>query len=267
MDNLDPYNFLFQLPLYSKIKITSDNKDAFVDLTNFKGDLDAYNPTLKEKTTYKVVQYPASGHFGSFEFHSWSRHGGYVLECKRTSERIMIYVFWNFEESTFQKIGQYPSIADLHISKIKTYNKVLNKEQLKEFTRAIGLAANGVGIGSFVYLRRIFENLIEEAYQKAKSDHPSLTEEDYHKLRMAEKIDFLKSYLPVFLSENKSLYSILSIGLHSLTEDDCLQHFEIVKVGIELILDEKVEKQQKEAKIEEAKKKLAELNNTLSKKS
>ena len=40
---------------------------------------------------------------------------------------------------------------------IKQYDKELRKPDLKEFTRAIGLAANGVGIGSFVYLRRIFE--------------------------------------------------------------------------------------------------------------
>ena len=41
---------------------------------------------------------------------------------------------------------------------------------MREFTKAIGLAANGVGIGSFVYLRRIFENLVFQAFDEAKKE-------------------------------------------------------------------------------------------------
>jgi hypothetical protein len=48
------------------------------------------------------------------------------------------------------KVGQYPSIANLHISRFKDFTKVISKEKIKEVTRGIGLAANGVGIGSFV---------------------------------------------------------------------------------------------------------------------
>lgn len=123
----------------------------------------------------------------------------------------------------------------------------MDKATLKEFTKAIGLAANGVGIGSFVYLRRIFENLIEEAHTKAKV-RPGWDEEFYNKQRMSERIELLKDYLPEFLVENKSLYSILSVGIHSLEEDECLAHFEHVKLAIELILDEKVEKYKKRRK-------------------
>jgi phosphopantetheine adenylyltransferase len=82
---------------------------------------------------------------------------------------------------------------------------------------------------------------------------------------MAEKIEILAEYLPNFLVENRSLYSILSIGVHSLDEGECLAHFELVKTSIELILDEKVEKYQKQKKIEEAKQRLNELNNKLTK--
>jgi hypothetical protein len=67
-----------------------------------------------------------------------------------------------------EKMGQYPSLADLVTAEIRKYRKFLGADAHREFSRAIGLAAHGVGIGSFIYLRRILENLIEEAHQAAQ---------------------------------------------------------------------------------------------------
>ena len=150
-------------------------------------------------------------------------------------------------------------MADFHVSEIKKYNKVLSGEKSKEFTRAIGLAANGVGIGSFVYLRRIFEHLITEAYALCLAEG-TVTEEIYSRSRMDQKIELLSSHLPQFLVENKRMYSILSLGIHELDEKTCLSYFDILRVGIEIILDEKLEMLQKKEKILDAKKKLALLN-------
>ena len=141
-------------------------------------------------------------------------------------------------------------IADFHIHEIKQYDKIISKEKLKEFTRAIGLAANGVGIGSFVYLRRIFESLILSTYTEHK-DSIEIPETKFISLRMEEKIQTLKNYLPKFLIDNKSLYSILSLGIHELNEQDCLIYFETVKVGIEIILDEKLEEAKRKEKEQE----------------
>jgi hypothetical protein len=153
------------------------------------------------------------------------------------------------------KIGQWPSVADFQIPQAEKYRKILGREQYKEFTRGIGIAANGVGIGSFVYLRRVFENLIEEAHTKAQAEDKKFTNEEYLKARMDEKIKMVRHYLPEFLVENRSLYAILSTGIHELTEDECLQYFETVKIGIEQILDEKIiqkEKADKAVKAREA---------------
>lgn len=73
---------------------------------------------------------------------------------------------------------------------------------------------------------------------------------------MEEKITLLKDYLPEFLVENKKMYSILSVGIHSLSENDCLKYFETVKIGIELILDEKIEILKKQEKAQAVKKSL-----------
>jgi hypothetical protein len=58
---------------------------------------------------------------------------------------------------------------------------------------------------------------------------------------MEEKIVLLRSHLPAFLLKNKSIYSILSNGIHELTESECLSYFEPLRVGIALILDERME--------------------------
>jgi hypothetical protein len=142
------------------------------------------------------------------------------------------------------KIGQFPSVADFQIPLAQKYRKILGESQYKEFTKGIGLAAHGVGIGSFVYLRRIFENLIEEAHIKAKEEK-HFSEENYISSRMDEKISLLKDYLPSFLVENKKIYAILSTGIHELSEEMCLKYFTPVKIGIEQILDEKIEKAEK----------------------
>lgn len=252
MNNLDPKTFFFELPLYAGIKITQENISDFEELFSDSKRIDYYNPTLGENSTYEVSPIYNNHLENLYETGGWA-YG--LLRCVRTSEECHVFYSFDSDSKVLIKIGQNPSVATFHISQIKQYNKVLSKEKLKEFTRAIGLAANGVGIGSFVYLRRIFEGLIGEAHTKAGTQQ-GWDEEYYGKSRMADRIEMLKDYLPAFLVENKTLYGILSVGIHSLTEEDCLAYFETVKVGIELILDEKLEAFEKQKKIDDARQKI-----------
>jgi hypothetical protein len=173
----------------------------------------------------------------------------------------MVHDSLSTDHDTVTKIGQYPSLADLNSDKIKKYRKILG-DKYKEFSKAVGLASHGVGIGSFVYLRRIFENLIEEAHQESIKTN-SWNEDDYQKSRMDDKIILLKDYLPEFLVNNKILYSILSKGIHELSEGECLKYFGSIKLGIELILDEKLEKLDREAKIKAVEKSISEIHSEL----
>ncbi len=264
MDNLDPKSFYFELPLYTPIEIGESNKAQFLKLLNYDGKIDEYSLILKENTTYSIrpltlmksrgASRPNGKTFADVYFSSGELECSEIV-CVRKNQVIYVAYFFDKVTKIFMKVGQYPSVAELHISKVKSYDKVLNKEKLKEFTRAIGLAANGVGIGSFVYLRRIFEDLIGEARVEAVKAGVDITK--YFDMRMDEKIGLLEDYLPEFLVENKSLYGMLSKGMHVLTEEECLLNFETVKVGIELILDEKLEKFNKKKKIEDAKKKIS----------
>ena len=156
-------------------------------------------------------------------------------------------------DTVFQKIGQHPSFGDLNLGKVKDYSDVLTKVQLGELSRAIGLASHDVGIGSYVYLRRVFEALVEEAHVLARKEDVGWDEESYGKLRMHERIAALKHHLPPFLTEHPQMYSLLSKGVHELSETECLNHFETLRIGVELILDEKKDLRRKQKKTQEAK--------------
>jgi len=111
------------------------------------------------------------------------------IEYQCTRNNSHAYHTYYFKSGNFfTKVGQFPSVADFQIPQAQAYRKILDEEQYKEFTRGIGLAAHGVGIGSFVYLRRVFENLIEEAHTKAQEDNKEFSNDDYLKARMDDKI-------------------------------------------------------------------------------
>ena len=257
--------FVFDLPLYQKI----DEQNGYSVIVNqlkersFKTTVDGYNPIHKKESTFFLAK--GLGNFTQFDndddIYRYFFENDFVMEigvktiifkCQRYRDEITIAVFHNPEESIIMKVGQYPSVADIHIGQVKQYDKVLEKPILKEFTKAIGLAANGVGIGSFVYLRRIFENLIYEVLEEAKD---VIDIEVFKVQRMDEKIDTLKNYLPPFIVENKQVYGILSKGIHELEEEECLAYFDCMRQSIELILDERLvqlEKKKKEAEVKKA---------------
>jgi len=111
-------------------------------------------------------------------------------------------------------------------------------------------------------LRRIFESLIHKAREEAAKEQ-DWDDQAFEKERMDEKILKLNNHLPQFLVENRSLYGIMSVGVHTLSESECLEAFPVVRVGIELILDEHLERYTREKKIAAATKGISALGATL----
>lgn len=191
----------------------------------------------------------------SLEDHAF-RESVFIVDfaCTRNDAHQLAF-FFSIIGRTIEKVGQVPSLADLQDFTVRKYKPVLGNEKYRELTKGIGLFAHGIGIGSFVYLRRIFEDLIERAHLVAQTD-AGWDEGAYQQARMDDKIKLLRLHLPDFLYNNRAIYSILSVGIHSLSEDDCKKHFPIVKVGIELILDELLADHERKLKIEAATKAL-----------
>jgi hypothetical protein len=148
----------------------------------------------------------------------------YILELICTRDRVHKLTFiLRFVNENVQKIGQYPSLADIANDESRSYRKVLTPDDASDLHRAIGLAAHGVGVGSFVYLRRVFENW---------------NDDELVRLRMDERIELLRNHLPDFLVKNKRLHSILSLGIHELSEKECLDAFELLKHSTFFMLDD-----------------------------
>ena len=235
-----PKAFHLEMPPYHNFDLSTrviSNK-IFSILSN-EETIDAYCIWCEKEGVFRAYDYLSD----NVSVPHWTtRHNGLIkIEYRCTRNDSHAYHTYYFKAGNFlTKVGQFPSVADFQIPQVESYRKILEEEQYKEFTRGIGLSAHGVGIGSFVYLRRVFENLIEEAHNKTKTENKSFSEEAYIRARMDDKIEMVKEYLPEFLVENRSLYAILSKGIHALSEDECLQYFETVKIGIEQILDEKI---------------------------
>lgn len=93
-------------------------------------------------------------------------NGVFAREFGCAKEHKIIFIFKieinENEEEKFiiKKIGQLPSLWDLNELNIKKYSKILPNGKYIEFSTAIGLYSHGVGIGSLIYLRRVFEFLI-----------------------------------------------------------------------------------------------------------
>lgn len=116
---------------------------------------------------------------------------------------------------------------------LDAYKHVISKEDRKELGTAIGLFASGVGAGSYVYLRRILERLV---YQAKETAADTIDNEMFEQARVAEKIKMLEGYLPDILVKNRTIYGILSKGIHELSEEECRKYFPVVKECIYQIL-------------------------------
>ncbi|MED4779354.1 hypothetical protein [Brevibacillus choshinensis] len=247
--------------LYSDLPISAEITSLY-ELENFiydENQLDVHCIHCQKESTFRSV-FKSYGGFSPFKpssrmdlnpqssFKVLLKENKNIIKeflCSRNKEHKLTFHLL-LESDKIIKIGQYPTIADLNVSSIKKYKKILSHDYV-EFSKAIGLFSHGIGVGSFVYLRRIFENLIEDAKNKA-SEVDGWDQSLYEKSRMHEKITLLKDVLPEFLVRNSALYGILSKGIHELSEDECLRYFPVVQTGIELILDEKLERMEKENK-------------------
>lgn len=240
--------FCIGYPLYEEFTFAKEDDEAGWNLFFSREPIDTYCPGCN---AHSIFHLHITGDIPR-NLDAWvgSKRLAVVLKCSRDVAHKLFFLF-EIEGRTVQKIGQYPSLADLNTYDVRQYSAVLSKGDFRELTKAIGLAAHGVGVGSFVYLRRIFENLVDAAYQIAKTDS-GWDDDAYQNGRMAERIQLLAGHLPEFLVDNRSMYKILSQGIHELTENECLAAFPVVKMGIELVLDEKLAAAAKQRKLEQA---------------
>lgn len=282
-------NFLVNQGLYDDIEITKENIFELADLIGGKVKLDVYCPKCGENRVFvgEAIQYywyndyedAVEGRLLEDEIVSWQRIND-MKNCKPhfsekpeetwtwtnnfigNETRLMVFRFTCSMDSShhldyvvlttgnmMKKIGQFPSVADLSFPELKEYRKVMSKDDEKELKRAIGLYASGIGVGSFVYLRRIFERIIVVASQKA-IETGKIEKEVFEKAHVDEKIKMLSDNLPKALVCNSAFYGIVSKGIHELSEEECLDYFPVMQSFILMILRqwEKIRKDEEDEK-------------------
>lgn len=177
-----------------------------------------------------------------------------IADCKHK----MIIHFMKIDDETIIKIGQVPSIYDLNENiNNKKFLKTLGKEYAEYYKSACSLYSFSTYIGALIYLRRIFEKLLIDVFNDNIGEI-GISFDEFKKERMEDKIDILKPYLPpiMFNQGFNTIYTKISDGVHNLTEDECSRMFLVLKMGIEEILTEKMENEEKNKRLQELSKEL-----------
>ena len=275
--------FLIEASLYDELAITYDDFDDIVDFLKCQVKIDIYCNQCQEKRVFigksNKIYVPKKENFvpifhdnepeldacilKSFHDDELKRFAKFIASnaitvlnycCSKDESHILTFVVFLTEKSII-KIGQYPSYADIEKPQIKRFKNIL-KNYYSEINTAIALYSCHIGIGSFVYLRRIVEKLVYDAFKQAEQ-LGCITEKEFeyqadgkHRNGMEEKIRLLRGFLPDLMTDNPKVYGIVSKGVHELSEQECLKYFPVIKDGIVIILDDllsKIEKSEAEA--------------------
>ena len=152
----DPYlesvkAFHLEMPPYHNFDLSIGVvEEKIYEILSNRSTIDAYCIWCDKEGVFRAHDYLSD----NISIPRWTtRHNGLIeIEYQCTRNNSHAYHTYYFKAGNFfTKVGQFPSVADFQIPQAEQYRKILDEEQYKEFTRGIGLAAHGVGIGSFVY--------------------------------------------------------------------------------------------------------------------
>lgn len=241
--------FLCDSPLYTPLKLSDDDEERSDEIDHIregKFKQDMYCIYCKKESTFlrffgvnhysHWVNAKRSGVIGDSEMQT-------ILVCQRQDHHKYQFSVLVRGKNAF-KIGQYPSMESISNNGILKYRKVLKDQDYEELHRAGGLASHGIGIAPYVYLRRIFERLIYQHYEMYKLKYSPI--DKFESMRIDEKIAALSEVLPPTLVQHKAVYKILSKGIHELDEDSCKKYYPVVRAVVVSILEEDLQRKEKE---------------------
>lgn len=250
-----PQTFFRDAPLYEtfvfdfETEMTDANRILF-----YEGSIDCYCPKCKTESVFLSIDNRPrdfQGMYAAFRANEETDMGiQKAFRCSRNGDHL-IYFYMTIQGSKITKSGQMPSHADLTVSRLDGFKKVISPEILNELKKAFGLISHGVGVGSFVYLRRVIERfIVEPAHQTAKASG-DWDEVSYQNSRFGEKIARLRDRLPEFLVNNKAVYGVISKGIHELSENECKEFFPVVsEIILHVLTDMKADRDKQLARLE-----------------
>ncbi|WP_156483005.1 hypothetical protein [Sphingopyxis granuli] len=241
--------------LYSSID-TSDEIGAVAEQklrTASIGTFDCYCTKCRKETSFIVSAMPVPHTGGGLRNGNALANPPTLFALRAVCQRDLtsyLYVFHKAEKRVL-KIGQAPSMADISFGELQGIDSSVDPLDRKELGTAIGLFAHDAASGAFVYLRRVFERMIARAHTKrieAGGDPIA----DFDKMRVDEKVGALAEQLPERAVRNRAVFSVLSAGIHELTDEQCLALFPVVKAVIFQMLEEEEHMRKKQIAEREA---------------
>ena len=251
-------DFLSNKPLYYKLEI---DYNLFINLHSLAGHTFNYHcENCKEIRTFEFL--PKIKPVVDSDNNTSSLFWGVCAYCKAHKVEMILNtlrkskIVDDDEEVTYyiRKIGQNPPYQ---IRPKKEVNDYLTGEDKDNYPKALMCLSQGYGIGAFSYFRRIVENEIRKIVKDTTgSDLPTEAE------RASKLIDDSFKLLPASLKgfgDNpiKLLWSNLSIGLHSMTEEQCLDKAQLIDKVLSFVIEKINEEKTQGKEIKEAIKRLS----------
>ncbi|QAY77257.1 hypothetical protein [Sphingosinicella sp. BN140058] len=178
-----------------------------------------------------------------------------IVQCTRcgSAYRFMFGIY----KGGIAKVGQSPSAADILSADMTRFAALLDDVDQHELRQAAMLNGAGATIGALVYLRRIFERMLERHRQEAEDLLGPI--DGYATMWTDQRIEALRSVLPAEVVANRKAYAVLSKAIHELTEEEAAKYHDVLRAVIIKILQEDMSRREDELASNELRNQLAKI--------
>ena len=157
------------------------------------------------------------------------------------------YLIWTGEKGkgSFTKVGQYPPLENTVPSVLE---KQLGATGIDYYRKALTCRNSSYGIGALSYLRRVIEDrmndLLDLVIETAKASEYEIDVSGIEEIKASKRFDnkaeFAGKILPPHLKPGGHnpfdiLHDLFSEGVHSMTEEDCIDQFDKTKEAFEFL--------------------------------
>ena len=247
------YSFQKNDGLYCKLKgIGFSDYLSLTCSTDAIKSLDLYCPVCKQEKTFvfqgnvtiellgrnEYPNGPGKSYCGATRLLSY--------ECPTCGKKLL-YAFYH-NGSEIVKIAQYPSFYDVSRDELKKYKKndLIDEESFNQIYKADICASSGYFVAAYTYMRRVYETLMLSVF-KQNETNIDVSEEEFKKLGGHDKIQKIRSYLAIDDGIYGPLYSLLSGGIHTYTEEECSDNYAFLKIVLLDVLAEQKAKKERES--------------------
>ena len=201
-------------------------------------------------------------------------HSVYICQVCKSEMGYWIEASLQIPESIKQaslkvkKVGQYPSpeaeITDEVAATLKEALGSYDQSVINLYRNALRFEQLGYGIAAYAYYRQIFEKCINGLLQLTLQKTSSPPEERAHLANICNKkgdttnkIRAISKELPRVFNDTQdndgnrallTMWKLLSDGIHNLSDLECLQTAEQIKVGLEVLIGSVATKKRKQQK-------------------